>query len=376
MNRFTRSLAYASLGAGVIAVAAAAHNPADNNGLRRGAAEVQALGAMAFSPEGILFVADNRASTLYAFDLGDNTSASYGERSLSRDIDRKVAALLGTTAERVRFNDMAVHPKTHAVYLSVSRMDGNTAQPALVRVRGEDQVELIDLAQAKSASTAIPGVPSRDKNTPWGQPQWMLSVTDLAFADGNLYVAGLSNEQFASSLRKVAFPFEKGGSLTTVEIYHTSHDKWETAAPIEAFLPVTIGGQPMILAGYGCSPIATFSRSEIGTEKHLRGKTVAELGGGNRPLDIVSYTKNGKEWILVANSHRTLMRLDPAEIAKAPAMTTPMSQAYEAGGVGYLSVSSAGVMHIHDLDENAIAVLERDTQSGSLNLNRLQKRWL
>ena len=132
----------------------------------------------------------------------------------------------------------------------------------------------------------------------------------------------------------------------------------------------------MIVAGYGCSPIATFKRAELAKAKHLKGRTVAELGGGNRPTDIISYRKNGKEWILVANSHRTLMRLDPAEIASAPEMTKPVSPAYEPGGVNYLPVASAGVMQIDDLNDDVVAALQRDIETGSVDLVGLSKRWL
>ncbi len=376
MAHLSRYIMSGAILASAVVVMPAVDKPADADGLRRGAAEVQTLGAMAFAPNGTLFIADNRGAVLHAFDPGDQGTAAFGDRFLARDIDQKVAALLTTTKDRIRFHDMAVHPRSKNIYLTVSRLDGNAAQPALIRVKGAEQVEVVDLSNIRFATTAIPGAPSRDANTAWGQPQWTLSVTDLSFVDGEVYIAGLSNEQFASALRRVPFPFSKTGALTTVEIYHTSHDKWETASPIEAFLPITIDGTPMIVAGYGCSPIATFNRNEIGTSKHLRGKTVAELGGGNRPIDIVSYQSKGKEWILVANSHRTLMRLDPAAIASAPAMTKPVSQAYEPGGVGYLPVASAGVMQIDDYNADMLAMLQRDVESGGVHLVRLMKQWL
>ncbi|MEO8452651.1 MAG: hypothetical protein ABI647_22855 [Gemmatimonadota bacterium] len=361
--------------AGGTALAAARSDAPDARGMRFGAAPVQSLGAMTFGPDGTLFIADPRGAALFAFDPSDKGTATYGEQYLSRDIDQKVAAALGTTRDRVRFNDMAVNPISHNIFLTVSRVDGDT-KPALIRLSGSDAVEVVDLSHVKFATTPLPEAPSPDGKTPWGQPQWTLSVTHMAFADGELLVAGLSNEQFASALRRVPFPFSKAASINTVEIYHTSHNKWETAAPIEAFVPITIGGTPMIVAGYGCSPIATFKRADLASTKHLRGRTVAELGGGNRPIDIIRYQRDGKEWILVANSHRTLMRIDPSLIAAAPEMTKPVSQAYEPGGVTYLPVASAGVMQIDDFNSDFVAVLQRDIESGAVNLMALQKRWL
>ena len=188
-------------------------------------------------------------------------------------------------------------------------------------------------------------------------------------------MAGLSNEQFASALRRVPFPFSSAGSVTTVEIYHTSHNKWETAAPIEAFLPITINGKSLILAGYGCAPLATFSQADIRSQRHLRGRTVAEMGGGSRPTDIISFTNNGKTTVLVANSHRTLMRFDASEIAGAAELTTPVDAAYKSAGVPYQPISSAGVMQIDDFG-STVLVLQRDIESGEVELTTYNKRWL
>jgi hypothetical protein len=272
---------------------------------------------------------------------------------------------------------MAVHPRTRNVYFTVARAGdaGSDAATALVRVRGADAVEVLDLSRIRHSTAPLPAAPPKDAKTPWGQPQWMLSVTDLAFVDGQLWVAGLSNEQFASSLRRVPFPFA-APALTTVEIYHTSHDKYETASPIDAFLPLTLNGEPMILAGYGCSPIATFRRADLAKGGHVRGRTVAELGGGSRPIDMIRYERDGKERILIANSDRTLMRIDPADIVAAPTMTTPVSQAYQPAGVAYLPVAGAGVMQLDDFDSERVLVLRRDLETGYVHLTAPQKKWL
>jgi hypothetical protein len=165
---------------------------------------------------------------------------------------------------------------------------------------------------------------------------------------------------------------------TTVEIYHTSHDRYETASPIESMLPMALGGKQVVLASYGCSPLAVFDRSELGAKKHLRGRTVAELGGGNRPLDMIRYVRpsDGKEYVLIANSHRTLMRVDPTDIANAPALTTPVRQAYQPAGVGYLPIASYGVLQLDTYNAANVVVLERDSEDGSLDVKSLSLKWL
>ena len=67
---------------------------------------------------------------------------------------------------------------------------------------------------------------------------------------------------------------------TSLEIFHTSHGRYETAAPIETFLPYTVKGRPALLAGYGCAPLAVFDMADLEGGKHVRGRTLAELGGG------------------------------------------------------------------------------------------------
>lgn len=351
------------------------HDDIDALGMRVGAVTWQSAGAMTFNPEGILFLADSRGARLYAVNLEDTPARRDTSRFQVADLDAKVAAALGTTRSEIRFRDMATHPVTGNIFLSVTRGLGNDAAPALVRVSTAGEVSVVSLDRVRFSEATLPEAPSRDEKTPWGQPKWTLAITDLGFVDGELWVAGLSNEQFASALRRVAFPFNDKASLTTVEIFHTSHNRWETAAPIEAFTALSIDGTPMILAGYGCSPLATFKVAEVKQAQHLKGRTVAELGGGNRPLDIISYENKGKRWILVANSDRTLMRFDPEAIGGAAEMTTAVSQAYQPGGVPYLPIASSGVMQIDDFG-TAIVVLQRDIESGAVELGTYRKEWL
>ena len=44
----------------------------------------------------------------------------------------------------------------------------------------------------------------------------MQTVTDMAYVEGRLFIAGLSNEEFSSKLRSVAYPFtevDRGASV-------------------------------------------------------------------------------------------------------------------------------------------------------------------
>ncbi len=352
--------------------------PPATYGFRVAPIQLQSAGVMHFAPDGILFLADSRAGAVYAIDVAEQHRDT--SQSLVRidDVDAKIAAALGTTRDQIRVHDMVAHPLSQSLYFSITRGRGDAGVPVVVSVtKVDEKVTLLPLESIRHARAALDDAPALDAKTPWGASQRTMTVTDLALVDGELYVAGLANEEFASALRRLPYPFGRAPARTTVEIYHTSHNKWETAAPIESFLPITLAGKPSLLAGYGCAPIVVFSRADFASKRHLRGKTVSELGGGNRPLDMIRYVNaSGKEYVLIANSHRTLTRLDPAEIAAAPELTTSVQQAYQPAGVGYLPVASFGVLQLDNYNRAGIVLLERDAEDGGLNVVSRGLRWL
>jgi hypothetical protein len=348
-------------------------------GMRIGAVRLLSAGVMQFAPDGILFVADSRAGAVYAIDVAETLQDTSTSGVEIDDVENKIAAALNTTRDQIRIRDMVAHPRSQSLYFSATRGRGESATPILVRITKRDErVTLIPLESIRHARAELGDAPAADAKTQWGESKRTLSITDLALSNGELLVAGLSNEEFSSALRRIPYPFGGPVASTTVEIYHTSHDRYETASPIESMLPMTVGGKAVVLASYGCSPLAVFNRDELVAKKHLRGRTVAELGGGNRPLDMIRYVSpaNGKEYVLIANSHRTLMRIDPADIATAPALTTPVRQAYQPAGVGYLPISSYGVLQLDAYNAANAVVLERDSEDGSLDVRSLALKWL
>ena len=348
------------------------------NGMHLGAVQLQSAGVMYFSHDGTLFVADPRGAAIYAIDVADTYRDTSRTGVQITDVDGKIAAALGTTRDQIRIVDMVAHPLSQSLYFSLTRGKGNDAVPALVRVtKADEKVTVLPLENIRNARADIPDAPTPDAKTPWGDSKRTFSVTHLALVDGELYIAGLGNEEFASTLRRMPYPFVGKEASTTVEMYHTSHDRYETASPIESFVAIDLGGKPSLVAGYGCSPIVTLTRADLAAGKHVRGKTVAELGGGNRPFDMIRYTNaKGKEYILVGNSNRTLTRLDPEQLAAAKAMTSSVKQAWEPAGVGYLPVAVVGVLQLDNYNADNIVMLKRDIETGSLDVVSQTMRWL
>ena len=203
-----------------------------------------------------------------------------------------------------------------------------------------------------------------------------MAITDINFYDGMLFVAGLSNEEFASKLRRISFPFKTNDAGTSVEIFHTSHNRYETHAPIETLIPVTLNKEMHILAGYGCAPLAKFSLADLKEKKLVRGATLAELGGGSRPLDMILYTKKGVDYLLIANSNRSVYKMKIADLEKSQGLTTAVDDIYVSSGTPFVATAIVGVMHIDNLNKNFVAAVQRDIQTGALNIVSLPKRWL
>ena len=378
-HRFSSGILIAATSVALLVAARPTTTTPGTYDMRVGAVRLMSAGVMQFGPDGTLFVADARAGAVYALDVAESTRDTSSTPIRIDDVDAQIASALGTTRDQIRIRDMVAHPLSQSLYFSVARGRGDDATVAIARITKRDaRVTILPLESIRHARAELPDVPSADAKTPWGEPTRSMAITDLALVNGELLVAGLSNEEFSSALRRVPYPFGGAYKSTTVEVFHTSHDKYETASPIESMLPMTLGGKDVVLASYTCSPLAVFDRADLTAKHHVRGRTIAELGGGNRPLDMIRYVspRSGKEYVLIANSHRTLMRLDPVEIANAPAMTTAVKQAYQPAGVGYLPVSSYGVLQLDAYNKANAVLLQRDPDDGSLDVRSLGLNWL
>src|SRR6185369_10232930 len=163
--------------------------------------EVKSLGVMAFGPDNTLFIGDSDQGSILALTIEDSKPAS-GAIELT-GIDKKIAQVLGVAPADVIIRDLAVHPVSHNVYLTVTRGRGETAAPVLLRVTRDpaNPIEQVSLDKVRYTRAQIPNAPVANP-TDRRNPR-TFTVTDLAFADGDVYVAGLSNEEFSSSFRRI-----------------------------------------------------------------------------------------------------------------------------------------------------------------------------
>jgi hypothetical protein len=339
-------------------------------GMKEGKPEFKSISQLAFGPEGILFVADTKAAAVTAIATGDTAPAKGAKTVKVEGINQKIAGLLGTSADQILISDMVVNPISRNAYIAVSRGRGPEAVPVLVRVKTGGEIEAVSLDKVKFSRGELPDAPvdgvvgsgNRQSN-----PR-QESITDIAFFQDRVLIAGLSNEEFASTLRAIPFPFEKVANGTSVEIFHGAHGRFETRSPIRTFVPFNVGNEPSLLAAYTCTPLVQFPIKELSPGAKIKGKTIAELGNRNRPLDMITYQKDGKDYILMANSSRGIMKISTDNIENAPSITDRID---DKGGQPYETIASwTGVDQLDKLDAQNALVMRRG-EGNSLNLESL-----
>lgn len=328
--------------------------------LKPGTPDLKSAGPVAFAPDGILLVGDPTGAAIFAFDTGDRPNSAATEPIKVDGVDQKIAGMLGATPQQILINDMAANPLSGNVYISVSRGRGPDAQPALIRVSRGGKIEEFKYQNAKFAKATIPNPTEKARQD---------AITDLAYVDGRVFVAGLSNEEFASRLRSIPFPFSDADKGTSVEIFHGSHGRFETASPIRTFTTYKIDGKDYLLAAYTCTPLVKIPVSDLKPGTHVKGTTIAELGNRNKPLDMIVYQKNGKDYILMANNSRGVMKITTDGIGNINGITQRVA---DKAGLKYETLEALkGVQHLDRLDKEHAVLLVR-AEGGALNLETIE----
>lgn len=369
MQHKTRQLLGALALAGLVATTAQAGSGAAGMLRKTGTPDLQSAGALGFAPEGILLVGDARGAAVFAIDTKDNEPASASAAAIDvGGINAKVAALLGTEASKVLINDVAVSPVSGKAYLSVSRGRGPDASPVIVRVDGKGKVEEVSLQDIRFDKADLPNPPVGEAPAK-GQPSRAEVITDLGYVDGRVLVAGLSNEEFSSRLLSVPFPFAAQASDgAKIEIFHGAHGRFETKSPVRTFVTTKIQGEPTLLAAYQCTPLVKIPVADLKPGAHVKGTTIAELGNRNRPLDMITYKAGGKEFLLLANSSRGVMKIPTEGADKQPGITQRVA---DREGMKYDTI--AGLKDVVQLDAlgDSHALILVQNEDGSQDLKTI-----
>lgn len=309
---------------------------------------MQSASCLAFGPDGVLFVGDSQAGAVLAVKTGDTTPAGQGDVTVE-NLSEKLGKLFGTAD--VELADLKVNPASGNLFLAVRVGKGKEQKPALAKLTRDGTLTKFEPKEATACKLA------NAKNT-----QRQEAITCLGFAGGKLLVAGLSNEEFASTFRVIPYPLPaetKEG--TGIEVYHAAHGKKETHAPIRTFVPYTAGGVDYVMASYTCTPLVRLAAADLAAGgKKLTGVTIAELGNRNTPLDLIAYAKGDKAFLLMANDRRGVMKIPADPAAAAEGLTQPVRGGGTAG-VRFEPVTQLqGVVQLDKLDADRAVVVVKD----------------
>lgn len=345
---------------------------------------LSSAGALAFDNGNTLFVGDGKAGLVHAFDLGDllvdqagyqlGRAQTFEGRTIFDNLNTEIAGLLGVEAKDVVINDMVVHKPSKQVLMSVHRGNGPDAEAVIIAVNN-GALELMDLSKAEHSSMSVGPIPTTE-TLEFGQSLNTLAITDIDYYNGELLVAGLSNEEFSSKLRRIPFPFTNEISTSSIEIWHAVHAQYETRAPIISQTITELNGEPTLIAVYACTPIVRIPLAELTDGAEVRGTMIGEMGFGNTPLDIVPYVNawDGSSNVVVTNTNRSAASLNLEAVASAEAMPhgEGVGNVFAVAGVPQYALPMSGTQHLDTLDETwAVVVRAAPEDPTNLQLHTL-----
>ena len=301
--------------------------------------------------------------------------------------------MLGVGVNALAINDMAVHPVTADIYLSVTRIGNFESAPALVRVTQDATIELVDLNSVDTQMQSLSHYPDQQttfrprglgempplvRDTAKGDIKLSsLAIMDMEYFQGELFVSGVAYDNFRSSLRRLPFPFSDQQVVANVEMYHISHDQYETRAPIRAMSIQKIDGKDQLVAAYTCSPIVLIDLEDIKDGAKVSARTLMDYGNG-QPLDMISYSLQGQEMLFLTSNSRSPHVIPVASLNNAQTYgpddlprggKSDLSPMMPVGDTGKAVMFDGMSLQIAKLSENLFVSLTRDMYTGSLNMD-------
>src|SRR5689334_22414399 len=178
----TNSLVLITLIAGAVLLSA---SPNRNTSLfTKGQLPVKSINAMAFGPDGVLFLGDSKSAAIFAVKTNDITAP---EKSPTIDVpnfDKKVAAVLGTETQNITIQEISVNPISKKVYCAVHTMDGT---PLLLRLE-DGNLKNVDLKDVEYAVTYLENPIGEEQKDRQGNSKRVWAISDLGFFDGQVNV--------------------------------------------------------------------------------------------------------------------------------------------------------------------------------------------
>jgi len=104
---------------------------------------------------------------------------------------------------------------------------------------------------------------------------------------------------------------------------------------------------------------------ELKPGTHVKGRTVAEMGAGNSPLDMVTLKRNNDEVLVMTNSKHPLAKVDYKNIASFEGtLTEPVKGT---AGVGFTATPMTNVLQMDKLDDTQVVLMQKK-ENGDVDL--------
>ncbi|HAP65175.1 MAG TPA: hypothetical protein DCR93_38750 [Cytophagales bacterium] len=337
-----------------------------------GTPEVQSIHALTFGPEGVLFLGDSKAARVWALATDDTEAPAEMPTYRMDNVDEVLAAQLGVDANEVAIQDMAINPISKQLYLAVHLGDGK----AILLLYKGGQFIPVAMENVRYSEVALENAVAEDATDRRGRSLRVWAISDLSFANDQLMVSGLSNQEFASTFRSIPFPFQTEQQAASLEIFHAAHGRFETYAPIKTFTTAEVNGKAHLIASYTCTPLVVWPLETLEPGAHVKGRTVAELGSNNSPLDMVVMNNGGERYVLLSNTNRALMKVALTDIeAFEGTMTDPVEERAATAGTEFIALPFVNVLQLDKLDDTNFVMLQRQA-NGNLALVTAGDRWL
>ncbi|MEM9361447.1 MAG: hypothetical protein AAGA43_02380 [Bacteroidota bacterium] len=337
---------------------------------------INGANVLAFGPDNVLFIGDSKAGKLYAVPTQSNELKDAIPYNME-GFDILMAKKLNIESRDVIIGDMKIHPVSQEAYVSIKLGHQPDAKSVIAIVNpASTDIRLLEISEENSQSVSIKNPASSDLVFWKETSASSLNITDIDYNEGYVYVAGLTNSEFASTLRKIAYPFTEGQDMVnSIEIYHAVHTQNETRAPIRTMLFEQVDGNSTLLASYTCTPLVTIPADEINEGADVKGKTIAELGYGNTPIDMLVVTTRGfdgstSKSLIVTNKNRggTMIPLNSV-IAGINGKGMAGQQAMFASGLeGIQEIPTANIMQVDIQNPQMLGIVRRNIETGDIDL--------
>ena len=142
---------------------------------------------------------------------------------------------------------------------------------------------------------------------------------------------------------------------------------------MRTFVPVMINGEPNVVGAYVCTPLVKVPLKDLAAAgEKVKGTTVAELGNRNRPLDLIKYSKDGSEFLLLSNSARGVMKITTTGLQENKGLTEPVKGGGTAGQSFEAIEAFKGVVQMDKLNDSHALILTQAENGGSMDLKTVE----